>query len=261
MKRIQARYTEEPFPGIRRATIGLLNAARRKNMIHSLVELDITASRRNLRKTKRTQKKYLSMTGYIIQCVSRAVEQNRMMHAYRDRRDKLILFEEVDVSTTIERKISGRNEVVALIIRETNLKSVEEISCELRNEKKKEVRESEVYRSMRRFLLIPSWFRQLIFRVLDRSPQMMKKRAGTIMVTSANMVGKGAGWGVPIATHTLNVTIGGIAERVVERDNGFETREFLCLTLSFDHDIIDGAPAARFVRDLKKIIESGEIDP
>ncbi len=31
----------------------------------------------------------------------------------------------------------------------------------------------------------------------------------------------------------------------------------LCLTVCFDHDIIDGAPAARFVTRLKELIESG----
>ncbi len=29
------------------------------------------------------------------------------------------------------------------------------------------------------------------------------------------------------------------------------------MTLSFDHDIVDGAPAARFARRLKELIESG----
>ena len=31
----------------------------------------------------------------------------------------------------------------------------------------------------------------------------------------------------------------------------------LCLTVTFDHDIIDGAPAARFVRRLVELIENG----
>jgi hypothetical protein len=31
----------------------------------------------------------------------------------------------------------------------------------------------------------------------------------------------------------------------------------LSLTISFDHDIIDGAPAARFTERLKELIESG----
>jgi len=33
-------------------------------------------------------------------------------------------------------------------------------------------------------------------------------------------------------------------------------REYLCMTLSFDHAIIDGAPAARFIERLKDLIES-----
>ena len=34
-------------------------------------------------------------------------------------------------------------------------------------------------------------------------------------------------------------------------------RDYLSLTISFDHDIIDGAPAARFTERLKDLIESG----
>ena len=33
-------------------------------------------------------------------------------------------------------------------------------------------------------------------------------------------------------------------------------RDYLSLTISFDHDIIDGAPAARFTERLKELIES-----
>ena len=36
-----------------------------------------------------------------------------------------------------------------------------------------------------------------------------------------------------------------------------EPREILNLTVVFDHDVIDGAPAARFVRRLVELIESG----
>lgn len=34
-------------------------------------------------------------------------------------------------------------------------------------------------------------------------------------------------------------------------------RDRVCLTLTFDHDIVDGAPAARFARRLIELIESG----
>jgi pyruvate/2-oxoglutarate dehydrogenase complex dihydrolipoamide acyltransferase (E2) component len=37
-----------------------------------------------------------------------------------------------------------------------------------------------------------------------------------------------------------------------------EPREILSLTLVFDHDLIDEAPAARFARRLVELIESGD---
>jgi pyruvate/2-oxoglutarate dehydrogenase complex dihydrolipoamide acyltransferase (E2) component len=32
-------------------------------------------------------------------------------------------------------------------------------------------------------------------------------------------------------------------------------REFLNMTVSIDHDTVDGAPAARFVQELRQLIE------
>jgi pyruvate/2-oxoglutarate dehydrogenase complex dihydrolipoamide acyltransferase (E2) component len=36
-----------------------------------------------------------------------------------------------------------------------------------------------------------------------------------------------------------------------------EPRDLLDLTVAFDHDVVDGAPAARFVKRLVELIESG----
>jgi pyruvate/2-oxoglutarate dehydrogenase complex dihydrolipoamide acyltransferase (E2) component len=259
MLETKVKYTIISYPNVRRATIGVLKAAKRKNMIHSIIEVDISNARKNIRKIKKETNNYISFTGYIIYCVSKAVDKNKIMHAYRNKKNQLILFNDVDVSTTIERKIDNNSEVVAMILRGANRKTVTEISEEIKNEKEKDVTKAEDFRSIKLFLVIPSFIRQSVFRLLDKSPKLMKKRAGTIMVTSANMIGSGAGWGIPIATHTINVTIGGIVDRIVEQNNQFEKRQHLCLTFSFDHDIIDGVPAARFIRNIKKIIESGEV--
>jgi pyruvate/2-oxoglutarate dehydrogenase complex dihydrolipoamide acyltransferase (E2) component len=40
-------------------------------------------------------------------------------------------------------------------------------------------------------------------------------------------------------------------------DGLVQAREYLCLTISVDHDVVDGAPAARFGRVLKEYIEVG----
>jgi 2-oxoacid dehydrogenases acyltransferase (catalytic domain) len=93
--------------------------------------------------------------------------------------------------------------------------------------------------------------------MLGRYPQVQKKYGGTVCVSAVGMFGKGAGWGIPITEHTLDLTLGGIAEKPGVVDGQIAIREYLCITLSFDHDLIDGAPAARFTAQLKELIESG----
>jgi len=36
-------------------------------------------------------------------------------------------------------------------------------------------------------------------------------------------------------------------------------REYLQLTVAFDHDIVDGAPAARFTKRLVEVLETGSV--
>ena len=71
------------------------------------------------------------------------------------------------------------------------------------------------------------------------------------------MFGKGAGWGIPLASHALWITVGGIGEKPGVIDGHIAIRDYLSLTISFDHETIDGAPAARFTERLKELIESG----
>ncbi len=46
-------FTIQEYPRIRHATVDLLKAAKRKNMIHTLIEVDISHARKNLRKIKK----------------------------------------------------------------------------------------------------------------------------------------------------------------------------------------------------------------
>jgi len=36
-----------------------------------------------------------------------------------------------------------------------------------------------------------------------------------------------------------------------------QNKEHLCLTVTFDHDIVDGAPAARFIQRLAALVQEG----
>ena len=72
------------------------------------------------------------------------------------------------------------------------------------------------------------------------------------------MFGSGTGWAIPATNHTLQVTLGGIVKRPMMINDRLENREHLCVTISIDHDIVDGAPAARFMQHLKGLVEGGQ---
>jgi pyruvate/2-oxoglutarate dehydrogenase complex dihydrolipoamide acyltransferase (E2) component len=253
-----AEYTVKEFHPLRRATIGVLEAASHKHMIHALLEVDVSKARSLISQYKAETGNSLSFTAYLIHCLARVVARNRHMQACRDWRNRLILFDDVDVSTTVERELNGTRQVVPFIVRAANGKSVLEIHSEIRGTQSDTPSEAGVYPLMRLFVALPVFLQSIIFRVMNRFPQIMKKNVGTVMLTSVGMFGSGGGWGIPVATHTLNVTVGGIMHRPVCCGDSLHEKEHLCITASFDHDIIDGAPAARFLDRFAAIISEAD---
>ncbi len=55
--------------------------------------------------------------------------------------------------------------------------------------------------------------------------------------------------------HSLAVTLGGFARKSGLVDGCIEAREYLSMTLSFDHDIVDGAPVARIAQRFVQLTE------
>ena len=81
---------------------------------------------------------------------------------------------------------------------------------------------------------------------------------GTVTISAVGMVGNGAGWGIPPSSPSICwITVGGIGPKREDVDGQTALREYLSLTVSFDHNLVDGAPAARFTERFKELIESG----
>jgi pyruvate/2-oxoglutarate dehydrogenase complex dihydrolipoamide acyltransferase (E2) component len=97
----------------------------------------------------------------------------------------------------------------------------------------------------------------MILQALLANPHFIKEYYGTVLVSSISMFGIGAGWGIPVPNHSLQITLGGVCEKPAVVDGRIEIRKVMSVTVSFDHDVIDGAPAARFIHQLKKLVEDG----
>ena len=76
------------------------------------------------------------------------------------------------------------------------------------------------------------------------------------MLTNPGMFGDGRGWGISPPMYTASLVVGSIDTKPGVVDGKIEVREYLCLTLTVDHDIVDGVVAVRFTQRLKDLIES-----
>ena len=85
----------------------------------------------------------------------------------------------------------------------------------------------------------------------------MAKQYGKVAVTAVGMFSREPVWFIPHGSGTVLITVGSIEQRTELVNNKHEDREFLCLTGSFDHDIVDGAPAARFMNQFLETLKSG----
>lgn len=251
-------YELRPFPKIRRAYVDVLREGQRRHIIHGLIEVDVTRARTAIREVQANGEEKPSFTGFIVACVARAVDENRMLHAHRWGRRKLVLFDEVDVNLQLEQlEPDGIRIVQSRIVRAANRKGVAEISSEIRQAQQRTEADRRRYRGTLWFVTLPGMIRGLMWRLVMARPWWTKRFGGTIAVSSVGMFGKSLGWGIPITPAPLMVTVGGIGPRPVLVDGNVENRDHLSLTVSVDHDIIDGAPAARFVERLRQLVEGG----
>ncbi len=252
-----AGYTIQPIPAMRRFSVDNGWLARQRHTIHGLIELDVTEARRLIQLYKTQTGQTISFTGFIIHCLARAVDENKEVSAYRDWRGRLVIFDDVNINTMIEVEgPDGRKIAMPHILHAANRRTLSEIHAEIR-ETQRSPAKSDESRFMAWFLRLPAFIRHLFYKVITRQPLLIRKIMSPVMVTAVGMFGKGGGWGIPAAVFPLTVTLGGIAVKPGVIDGKIEAREMLNVTLSFDHDIIDGAPAARFAQQFRDLVESG----
>lgn len=254
------RYDILPFPRLRRLVLDAGWMARRRHMIHGLLEVDVTVPRQVMRDFRARTGERLSFTAFVLVCLGQAVEQDKRVHACRNWRNQLIVFDEVDVMLSIEIDVADGQEKFPLVhpVRAVNRRTVRSIHDEIRaiqaNPASSIAADGPL---MRWFYLLPGVVRHGVYRFALKSPQRWKQYAGTVGFTSVGMFGDSEGWGLGMPNHSLAVTLGGIAAKPGVIDGRIEIREYLAVTLSFDHDIVDGAPAARFSQHFKELIETG----
>ena len=244
-------YVVHPVPRERRPVLDRLAGASRRFQVHALVELDVTEAKRRIEDAEPR----VSWTGFLIASVARAVALHPEVNT-RKAGNQLLTFDRVDIGATVERHWQGRTVLDALLVPEADRTSCADVSELLRRAKYGSGLPHGGSGVVRALARLPGPVRRTAIRVAGTRPRLAATFGPAVGVTSIGMFTSGWGWAIPLAPLTLIVTVGPVVDRPVVRDGLVVARPLLPLTLSFDHAVIDGAPAARFTETLRSLVES-----
>jgi pyruvate/2-oxoglutarate dehydrogenase complex dihydrolipoamide acyltransferase (E2) component len=259
---IGSHHVVDLAPG-RRIWVNTLDLSWPAHAMYGLLEVDVTAARKLIAAHKERTGETLSFAGFLTFCLARAVDEDKTIQAYRKGDKQLVLFDDVNVGLMVERKVGEKRALMGHVIRAANRKTYREIHDEIRKVQSEPVPAGRGMASwFRSAMLLPWPLSRLVIALLRinsrRDPTIAVSMGGTVALTSVGMFGGGhSGWGLSPTLHPLGLVVGGIAWKPAIVEGRVEPREILNLTITFDHDVVDGAPATRFVRRLVELIESG----
>ena len=256
----KARHRTLAYPPAQHQGVDWASIMKRQHTIHGMIELDVTGTRRAIHRQRQATGEPLSFTALLVTSFAHVIGDDPSLQSYRKGKYKVIEFEDVDVAVLVEHILEGERVPVPHIVRAANRRTPVEVDREIRSAQG----DNDPYGRARRlaglWLALPAIVRRFALTRLLADPHRRKKYTGTAAVTALSMFGKGTGWGIPFVSHSICLTVGGIGRRPgLAPDGNVEPREMVCLTISVDHDVVNGAPLARFISRFRKTVESATL--
>jgi pyruvate dehydrogenase E2 component (dihydrolipoamide acetyltransferase) len=171
----------------------------------------------------------ISITAYVVKAAAKALEDHQMVNSSLEG-DELRVYGDINVAVAIDTP----DGLVAPAIPQTNRKSVSEISRGIRD---------------------------LTERAMQNRLTVSDLTGGTFTVTNLG------GYGVELFAPVINppqcaiLGFGRTSERPVIIEKQVRVASVTTLSLVFDHRIVDGVPAARYLQRVKELLEDpGKLD-
>lgn len=165
-------------------------------------------------------------------------------------------FNDIVAGFTVEKFVNSKPVVFFGSIKDPHLKSLEQIARELKQYAEAELKDIPQLNIEHNFTSMPWFFRQFILWLGKTFPAVRSRYHGaTFGVSSLGKYGMTAI--IPPCVTTSTFGVGSLEDRAVVRDGEIVIRKMMSVTLNFDHRVIDGAPAARFLSDVRALLEGG----
>lgn len=259
-------YRERVFPLIKRSVGDVFVFSRSKYYILGLLEVDVTGARRLIHRREAETGEKLSFTAWVAKCLAQAITEHPAANSFRKGSRRVVTFEDVDVLVVVEKHVGAGQFPVPYVIRKANEKTVQAIHDEIRRAqsgsfrdegsaiREEASRDTNVLLRLANPYRLPTFVRHLYWKRFRTDPFKVKRVMGTTGITAVGMFGRGGGWPVMPGTHTIDLGIGGIARKPGVVGDRIAIREVLDLSVQVDHEMVDGAPAARFAARLTELM-------
>jgi len=208
-----------PLTGIRKTTAERLTLSARTAPHSTIVmEVDLTNAARLHRETQ------LSYTEMLTKSVAKALREHPALNATLDG-EQIKVFEDVNVGVAV----TTENGLVVPVIRNADEKSLSEISSVLK---------------------------ELVEKARQGKLTREDVTAGTFTITNLGMYDVDVFFPIINPPETAILGVGRVVEKPVAVNGQVTIKPLMQLSLVYDHRIVDGAPAARFLQTVKQILES-----
>lgn len=251
-----------PFPSSRIASIDVCKIGKQKHHIPAFIEVDVTTAREKIRAYRR-QKGKVSFNAWLLQVIGKTLNGYESAAAFLKGKQKIVVFDDINISMVVEKKINGRHVPIPMIIERAQHASLESITQQIEDAKNQPLAEKDIVlqkkagRLEKMYYHLPGFARRWFWKYMLSRPPIAYKKMGNVAVTSIGTMGRGSGWFIPISVHPVCFGISTINKKPVVVDNQIVIREMLHITILFDHDVIDGADMARFISTFTENIEKG----
>ncbi len=238
-------FTIKPFPKRRRLVTDIAWVSRSRHSMRGMIEVDVTDALSMIREWRRRTGKPLSFTSFLVSTIAQAVAANPEVNACHASGGRIAYFEDVNVLVMVEVPNSdGMKIPIGHLIRAADKLEVEGIQGAI-DRFRSNYNDASETRLLDLFATFPQSIRRLFFARMPLNPDFVQKTMGTVIISAVGMfLPQHAAWALGQANHTISIWVGSTVERLCMIKGKITPRTMACITIDFDHDIIDGAPAA-----------------